>query len=154
MKKKLAMEDYRALARFRHGLRSYLRFSERLVHNTGLEPRQYQLLLALKGTPEHTRPCIVEIARQLQVQHNSAVELVNRLERMGLVRREDGTVDRREVLVRLTPAGEEMIENLAEMHLAEILARGADFLNALHAVLGRREKRKSSVHSKMLAAPP
>jgi DNA-binding MarR family transcriptional regulator len=145
MKRKLVLEDYRALARFRHCIRNYIRFSEGIVHNAGLEPRQYQLLLALKGTPQHVRPRIVEVATQLRIQHHSAVGLVNRSEQMGLIRREHGTVDRREVLLRLTPAGEKMIANLVEIHLAEVFAQGADLLDALQAVLRRKAKRTSSM---------
>ena len=137
MKTKLAPEDYGALAVFRHGMRRYLRFSERAANNARLAPRQYQLLLALKGTPASVRPTIAELAHQLQIQHHSAVALVNRSEQMGLVRRERGTVDRREMLIRLTPAGGEVIETLVRQHLAEILAKGPDLLKALEGLLGR-----------------
>lgn len=138
MKKTLFADDYRALAAFRHGIRSYIRFSEKYVHNAGLEPRQYQLLLALKGTPNDTRPRIADLAHQLQIQHHSAVALVNRSEEAGLVRRERSTRDRREVLLGLTPAGDEVIENLVKVHLGEVFARGPDLLKALKTVLSRK----------------
>ena len=54
----------------------------------GLEPQQHQLMLALKGLPEGVRPRIGELAERLQIQHHSAVELVNRLEAGGYVRRQ------------------------------------------------------------------
>jgi MarR family len=102
MEKTLTLQDYQSLAEFRHQIRRYLRFSEKVVRNANLEPRQYQLLLALKGLPPDVRPRIAELAEQLQIQHHSAVELVDRLESSGLVRRERGKNDRREVLVTLT----------------------------------------------------
>jgi DNA-binding MarR family transcriptional regulator len=143
MEKNLTTHDYQALAEFRHQIRRYIRFSEKLVRNADLEPRQYQLLLALKGLPPNVRPRIAELAEQLQIQHHSAVELVDRLENSGLVRRERGTNDRREVLVLLTPAGEKVIRELVIYHRTELSSRGPELLEALHRVL--RHKARQSV---------
>ncbi len=93
------MSDYRALAEFRHQIRKFLRFSEHAVREAGVETGQYQLMLAIKGMPEGVRPRIRELANRMQIQHHSAVELVNRLEAGGFVRRERGQDDRREVLL-------------------------------------------------------
>lgn len=138
------MEDYRALAAIRHRIRAYINFSQRTVRNTGLEPRQYQLMLALKALPENVRPRITELARQLEAQHHSTVELVNRLEQMGLVRREPGTLDKRERLIRLTVTGEHVIEELVKLHLAEMDARGPNLLSALQTVLCRNGARRKT----------
>jgi DNA-binding MarR family transcriptional regulator len=135
MGKNLTLQDYQSLAEFRHQIRRYLRFSEKMVRNADLEPRQYQLLLALKGLPPTVRPRIAELAEQLQIQHHSAVELVDRLENSGLVRRERGTSDRREVLVILTAAGEKVIRELVIHHRSELSSRGPALLEALHGVL-------------------
>jgi DNA-binding MarR family transcriptional regulator len=135
MEKNLTIQDYQSLAEFRHQIRRYIRFSEKIVRNANLEPRQYQLLLALKGLPPNVRPRIAELAEQLQIQHHSAVELVDRLESGGLVRRERGTSDRREVLVVLTPAGEKVIRELVIYHRTEISTRGPELLDALRRVL-------------------
>src|SRR5579864_1616739 len=135
MEKNLTLQDYQSLAEFRHQIRRYLRFSEKIVRNADLEPRQYQLLLALKGLPPTVRPRIAELAEQLQIQHHSAVELVDRLENSRLVRRERGTNDRREVLVMLTPAGEKVIRELVIHHRTELSSRGPALLEALNGVL-------------------
>src|SRR5580704_2911195 len=78
MKKKLPV-DYKSLAELRHQIRRFLHFSEQAARNMGLEPRQHQLMLAIKGLPDGVRPRIGEFAERLQIQHPSAVELVNRL---------------------------------------------------------------------------
>ena len=70
------------------------------------------MLLALKGLPKDLRPRIGELAQRLQIQHHSAVELVNRLARGGYVRRKRGEQDRREVLLQLTPKGEKSCARL------------------------------------------
>jgi DNA-binding MarR family transcriptional regulator len=135
--RKLSSEDYRALAEFRHHIRLYIRFSEKVVRNAGLEPREYQLLLALKGLTPDVRPRIAEIAEQLRIHHHSAVALVDGLETKGLVRRKRGTTDRREVLVMVTPAGEAIISKMVAVHLAEVVSRGPMLLNSVQRVLRR-----------------
>lgn len=140
MKKNLTLEDYQSLAEFRHQIRRYLRFSDSAVRDSELEPRQYQLLLALKGLSSTVRARIGELAEQLQIQHHSAVELVDRLESSGLVRRQRGTHDRREVLVLLTPAGEKVIRELVLHHRAELSTRGPALIDALRRVLQGKKK--------------
>lgn len=142
MEKSLTFQDYQSLSEFRHQIRRYLRFSERVVRDADLEPRQYQLLLALKGLSKDVRPRIAELADRLQIQHHSAVELTDRLEKRGLVKRERGKRDRREVLVNVTPAGEKVIRQLVIHHRTELAFRGPALLAALHQVL--RDNRKFS----------
>src|SRR5271170_2526661 len=106
MDKSLTLADYESLAELRHQIRRFLHFSEQAARTAGLEPRQHQLMLALKGLPAGVRPRIGELAERLQIQHHSAVELVNRLSAAGYVRRQRVGGDRREVLLALTPQGE------------------------------------------------
>ncbi|SRR5581483_1509787 len=135
MKKALSTEDYQHLAEFRHQIRRFLRFSDAAVRKAKLEPRQYQLLLALKGMPPDLRPRIGELAEQLQIQHHSAVELVDRLEAASLVRRQRSTEDRREVLVLLTPSGERVLRELVLHHRSELSAKGPALIESLGRVL-------------------
>jgi DNA-binding MarR family transcriptional regulator len=144
MKKALTLEDYQSLGEFRHQIRRYLRFSDTIVRNSNLEPRQYQLLLALKGLPADLRPRIGELAEQLQIQHHSAVELVDRLEGSGLVRRQRGAEDRREVLVLLTPAGERILRELVLHHRAELSSKGPALIQALQRILQNSKKPRAT----------
>jgi DNA-binding MarR family transcriptional regulator len=144
MKKALTLEDYQSLGEFRHQIRRYLRFSDTIVRNSNLEPRQYQLLLALKGLPADSRPRIGELAEQLQIQHHSAVELVDRLEASGLVRRQRGAEDRREVLVLLTPAGERILRELVLHHRAELSSKGPALIQALQRILQNSKKPRAT----------
>src|ERR1700729_195664 len=88
--------DYQALAASRFEIRRFLNVSERLVHAAGIEPQQHQALLAIKGLPAHRVATIGGLAERLLIQHHSAVELVNRLEAKGLLRRTRGVADRSE----------------------------------------------------------
>ena len=134
------MADYRALAEFRYQIREFLSFSDRAVQAAGLERGQYQLMLAIKGMPEGIRPRIRALANRLRVQHNSAVELINRLEAGGYVRRERGEDDRREVLLALTPKGEKVLAELALHHHEELQSAAPRLVAALRGVMkGKKE---------------
>ena len=131
MQQRLISADYESLAEMRYQIRRYLRFSEEASRNAGLEPRQYQLLLAIKGLPKSVRPRIGELAERLQIQHHSTVELVNRLSAGGYVRRHRADDDRREVLLALTSRGEKVLRKLFLHHRAELRLRGPALVAAL-----------------------
>jgi len=140
--KKLSLADYRALAEFRYQIRKFFAFSDQAVQAAGLERGQYQLMLAIKGMPEGARPRIREVADRLQVQHHSAVELINRLEASGYVKRERAEEDRREVLLALTPKGEKVLAELALHHHQELQEAAPRLVGALRRVMaGTKEER-------------
>ena len=140
--KKLSLSDYQALAEFRFQIRKFLHFSELAVQAAGLERGQYQLMLAIKGMPEGVRPRIRELANRMHIQHHSAVELINRLERGGYVRRERSEGDRREVLLALTPKGERVLEELALHHHDELRSAAPTLVAALRRLMPQRETRR------------
>lgn len=132
----ITANDYQALAEFRYQIRRYLRFSERAARDAGVEPQQHQLMLAVKGMPEDTQATISEIAERLQIQHHSAVELVDRLVQRGLVSRKRGSEDRRQVLVNLTAKGEKLLRDLALHHRDELKTAGPDLVGSLKKLMG------------------
>lgn len=113
-------DEYESLARFRYGLRRFLRFSEIATRRANLRPQHYQLLLAIKGYPGRDWVTVGEAAERLQIQHNSAVGLADRCERLGLIRREDHPSDRRVIVLRLTDKGEEILSGLVHLHRDEL----------------------------------
>jgi DNA-binding MarR family transcriptional regulator len=68
----------------------------------------------------------------LQLQQHSVVELVDRAEDSGLVRRAPDSRDRRRQLLSLTREGEDRLGRLAPLHQAE-LRRFRDEINLLLA---------------------
>jgi DNA-binding MarR family transcriptional regulator len=145
MSQVLTLSDYRALAELRYQIRSFAHFSEQAARAAGLEPRQHQLMLTVKGLPEGVRPRIRELAKRLRIQHHSAVELANRLASGGYVRRQRGGQDRREVLLSLTSKGEKVLRNLSLHHRAELRLQGPALVAALqHAMqVGRNSHAKT-----------
>jgi len=129
--------DYRTRAEFRYQIRRFLNFSAREARLVGLEPQQHEAMLAIRGLPENVRPTIGELAERLQIQHHSAVELADRLEKHGLFRRFRGEQDHREVLLRLTTAGERVLRGLSHSHSRHLRDEGAALLRTLRNVIDR-----------------
>ena len=119
MKRRLTDEDYRRLARWRRALRRFQRFSEEAARRAGVSPTQHQVLLFVRGF-EKGKPTIADLAERLQVRHQSAVGLIDRCERGGLVRRKPDPLDHRCVLVEITPRAKRLLERLAREHLREL----------------------------------
>ncbi len=138
MKKRLQKSEYEHLAAFRYALRRFLRFSEEAARPLGLEPQQHQALLAVEGFPGRERVTLGELAEQLQIRHHSAVGLVNRLVRQGLMARTTATTDRRQVFVSLTPWGKDLLDRLSAVHRAE-LQRLGPHLNVLLERIARTD---------------
>lgn len=117
---KLQTRDYAQLAAFRHALRRFLRFSELAAARVGLSSQHYQAMLVVRGCPDDRRVTINDLAQQLLIKHNSAVELVDRLAKENLVIRQPSAVDRRKVQLQLTGRGRQVLARLAAVHRAEL----------------------------------
>ena len=128
---------YQALAEFRYQIRRFVRFSEEVAQKSGLEPQHHQLLLSLKGIPAGELPRIAYLAERLQIRHNSAVELVDRLHKKGLIRRTHNALDGREVHVKLTPRGERLLRQLTLHTQAELRSAAPALVAALRKVMAR-----------------
>jgi DNA-binding MarR family transcriptional regulator len=137
----LGAAQYRALGELRYQIRSFLNFSEAAARAAGVEPQQHQLLLVLKALRPPERPTIRAIAQRLQIQHNSAVELVKRSVERGLVERRIAKEDRREASLHIKAAGERVLRRLSVAHRSELRSAAPALLKALNALVGR-EKRK------------
>jgi DNA-binding MarR family transcriptional regulator len=120
----LSKADFEALARFRFGIRRYLRASEEIVRRHGLTPQQYQLLLALRGFPGREWATVQELADVILLRHHSVVELVTRAQRQGLVERQQHPTDARAVRVVLTSRGDGALARLDALHRDELQRMG------------------------------
>lgn len=142
MTMKIATSDYRALAALRYRIRLFLSEGDAAAHRWGLEPQQYLLLLAVRGLPQGMKATIQGLAERLMLKHNSTVELIDRLETKGYVSRRQSREDRRCVLVKLLPRGEELVERVARERLKELRAGGEALSEALDTLLERKPSLK------------
>jgi DNA-binding MarR family transcriptional regulator len=137
-----------AQAEFRYQIRRFLHFSEAAARRAGLHPQQYQLLLAMRGLPRQHQATIGHLAERLQLEHHSAVELINRAEGRGLVTRAGDRRDRRQVIVHLTKKGGTLLQKLAHEHRNELRLAMPRLVKALKALtrtegIKSREREKS-----------
>lgn len=137
MGKAITNSEYRALAELRYRIRQFLSGTDEAARRAGLEPQQYLLMLTVRGLPEGEEATIGLLAQRLALRHNTAVELVNRLEKHGYVRRERTGDDRRQVQVSLLPAGAKLVRRVARQRIADLREDGVALVNALHSVIGK-----------------
>ncbi len=109
-----------ALAWFRVRAGSFLEQAGQQGWAVGLTHVQHQLLVAVKGHPGDLPPTVGDIASYLLLRHHSAVELIDRAEVAGLVRRTPDPQDARIVRVKLTSRGDQLVIKLTQAHLAEL----------------------------------
>jgi DNA-binding MarR family transcriptional regulator len=95
-------------------------YDERVGARLGLSMSERQCLGALAHGPRPAR----DIAEATHLTRAAITTLVDRLEERGLVRRTPDTVDRRQVLVSMTPKA----QRLTAQFYAPIAAAGAAFL--------------------------
>ncbi|MBK5570925.1 MarR family transcriptional regulator [Ensifer sp. SSB1] len=112
---------FSGLAGVRLAMRRFLASSEIELSRAGITSQQYQALLVIKTAPQN-RIRMRGLAEEMLMQHNGAVQLVDRLEAAGLVHRAPSPVDKRSVLVGLTVMGEAALDALARRHLVAMLA--------------------------------
>ena len=144
-KQKPAVKDseYRALSDFRQNIHNYLDFSDRAAKAAGLEPRQYQLMLAIKGLPQDVEPTVGTLAARLRVRHHSAVELIDRTGRNGFVVRAR-SANGRYVLVQLTSKGAHTLERAVAERLEELQSAGPVLVDALRRLLRSKKGSRTS----------
>src|SRR5215469_482958 len=133
MAAKITDREYHALSQLRFLIRKFLQEGDATARDAGLEPQQYLLLLAIRGLQAGQEPSIRALADRLALRHHSTVELIDRLEGHGLVKRTRAREDRRQVLVSLQPRGEKLLEKVVTKRLVELRSHG----HALVAAIGK-----------------
>jgi DNA-binding MarR family transcriptional regulator len=140
--------EYRALAELRYRIRHFLHEGDAVALAAGLEPQQYLLLLTIRGLPEGQEATIQTLAERMALKHHSAVELIDRLEMRGYVRRTRGREDRRRVLVSLLPRGERLLEHVARHRISELRSNGHALVRAIDQLLEKTGESRGSKAAK------
>lgn len=140
MAEKITSAEYRALAELRYRIRLFLRAGDATALSEGLEPQQYQMLLAIRGLEEAELATVGTLAERLAIKHHSAVELIDRLEKRGFVRRLREKEDRRQVRVLLLPRGEKALAGVVKERISELRASGAALAGAIQTLLKKSQK--------------
>ena len=144
MGEKITADEYRGLAELRYRIRRFLQEGDDTARQAQLEPQQYLLLLAIRGLPERQDATIRTLAERLSLRHHSTVELVDRMEAHGYVKRTRSREDRRQVLVSLQPRGERLLEQVVQQRIIELRANGRALVEAISGLLETRAEAKTS----------
>jgi DNA-binding MarR family transcriptional regulator len=138
MKAAISDTEYSALAELRYRIRHFIQKGDAAAQRASLEPQQYLMLLAIRGLPKGAVATIRTLAERMALKHHSAVELIDRLESHGLVRRSRSPGDKREVRVSLLPRGSKLLERVARERLSELKSSGMALADAITALVERK----------------
>lgn len=95
------------------------RLNRSLTATSGMSDGDYAVLVALSEAPDH-RLRAFELARSLTWEKSRLSHQLTRMERRGLVRREECTTDARGAFVAITEAGRSAIEAAAPRHVEDV----------------------------------
>ena len=90
---------------------------ERGLATFGLNMTEFNVLAALRRSGSPYRLAPAELSRSLLLSSGGLTKRIDRLELDGLIQRSPDPDDRRSVLVGLTPAGRDIIEEAVRAHL-------------------------------------
>ena len=111
------------------------RTGRKILAEFDMTPPQHSALLQLH---HHGNLTIGELSEKLVLAFSTATDLINRMERNGLVVRERDTVDRRVVRLRILEKGERLLDEI-------IYARRVYFSNLFQHI--SPEEQKQLVHA-------
>jgi DNA-binding MarR family transcriptional regulator len=109
------------------------RLNRELQQASGLSLADYDVLVLLTEAPDG-RLRVFELAEDLQWEQSRLSHHLARMQRRGLVAREECTTDRRGAFVVLTDAGQDAIEKAAPGHVALVRQLVFDGLSAEQVV--------------------
>ena len=127
----LTDRDYARLLAVRTRLRVFESWSADRAAELGLTTAQHQLMLAVRGHYDRRGPTIGEAADYLLLKHHSTVELANRTQELGLIKRGHDAHDHRVVRLTLTGEGRKVLRALSAAHLEELQRLVPVLTNAL-----------------------
>jgi DNA-binding MarR family transcriptional regulator len=104
-----------------------LRQLDRELAEHGLNGRDYEILVELSEAPEH-RLRMTDLADATSQSRSRLSHQVSRMEKRGLVRRDDCEGDKRGTFAVLTEAGFEIIERVAPHHVDSVRRHFVDRL--------------------------
>lgn len=132
---RITVDKYRALAELRYRILRFLRDGDTAARAAGLKPQQYLMFLSIRGLPQCGEATIRTLASRVALKHHSTVELIDRLEKHGSVRKSRRGDDRRLVMVSLLPRGERVLEGVVRHRIFELHSDGRQLVRAINQLL-------------------
>jgi len=132
------------LVEFWFRVQEFLRARKTFAKAEGLEGREYEMLLLLKAHDDVGAVNVSFIAEKLFIHHHVAAGIVKRLTQRGLIEAQRSAKDRRSLSLRLTSAGEALLERIVARSVEGLASEGPHILSSLGRILGD-ERRSSSM---------
>jgi DNA-binding MarR family transcriptional regulator len=98
----------------------YMHESREILKRHDMTPLQYVVMLEAWASAGIEELTVTELARRLEVRHNSAVVLADTLCSKGYLSRSRSAEDRRRVLLKTTEQGDHMVEKLIHAHRGQL----------------------------------
>ncbi len=124
-----------AIAEFCLAVQRFLRANGYIAAEAGLNPLEYDLLLALTAYPSGTCQSISLLSERLLLQHHVAAGAVARLVEKELITTERNTRDRRSVVLAITSKGKSLMNEIALRSLGALDAQGPQMIVSLTTLL-------------------
>ena len=139
LKQELSSPRHEALLGLLRTAQIVTKIGERFFGEFGITMSQYNILIILRDYPEGLSQSALS-ERQL-VNRSNITGLVDRMEKAGLVERQPHPTDRRSYLVRLTGAGDALVERVEPYYIDEV-----------ERVMGSLEEQEARSLARMLEA--
>jgi len=134
--------EYHALSELRYLIRRFLQEGDATARQAGLEPQQYLLLLVFADCSRGGKPASARWRIGWRCAITATVELIDRMEAHGFVKRTRGREDRRQVLVSLQPRGEKLLEKVVAQRIVELRSHGRALVNPSEDCWNRGPQRR------------
>lgn len=138
--------DFQAMAAFRLALRKFAAFSEGAALSVGLTSQQHQAMLVIRAHTGDEPITISELAECLLIKNHSAVGLVARLVERRLVTRSPSPIDRRRILLRLTPEADVLVNRVTSTNMRELSASAPIFRDLLKTLKRLGDEQTRAAH--------
>jgi len=122
--------EFHAVAAYFGMLRSFINHSKTAARHFGITPQQYDALLEICSCSEPAAITVGGLAKRLNIKHNTAVMIINRLCHKGYVIRVQSERDHRQVHLQLTPTGSAFLKNLVQDMHREFTGMATAFMRA------------------------
>ena len=137
MRTDLSPTQYRELAEFRQQLQSFPALLAPCCHHLGLQAKEYDLMLVIRGASRGTDIDVPEAGRRMLTYAPDIANLIGRLEKRRFLRRYHYR-RRRRMLLRITPLGEAVLRKLVRRTLDDLQTQGPSLEKVLSRIASER----------------
>lgn len=127
-------EKYKAVTAWQAVYREFAAENRRVLKQLDISGQQYAVLLEIFCSPEPDGPTVGQLANHLQVGHNTAVQVVNKLCLKGYANRSRREQDKRKAYLNLTPKGRAALSKIVAADHDALRGMQLEFMRTIKAL--------------------